>query len=171
MSYSEYEFKFYDDPLIPSEDSDREDLCPVDPFDISKPTPFIEVKQNLYLTENQKSCSRKEKKNKRLECACVFDPAVDKPEEACGENCLNRMMMIECTSKCKLLDFCTNKQFQKTLYSPTEVFRTDCKGWGLRATRAISSGMFVPFYIYVFIFLYFSLFLLLFIDYRDHLSK
>ena len=141
MSYSECEYKFYDDPLIPSEESDREEICPADPFDLTKPSPFIEVKQNLYLSDNNRSSSRKEKKNKRLECACIFDPAVDKPEEACGENCLNRMMMIECTSKCKLGDFCTNKHFQRTQYANAEVFRTVCKGWGLRATQYIPSGM------------------------------
>lgn len=31
----------------------------------------------------------------------------------CGEDCLNRMLMIECGSRCPLGEHCSNKRFQK----------------------------------------------------------
>lgn len=40
-------------------------------------------------------------------------------------------------SQCVVGDRCTNKRFQKLKYSPCEVFRTDKKGFGIRATADI----------------------------------
>lgn len=34
----------------------------------------------------------------------------------CGEDCLNRMLMIECGSRCPLGEHCSNKRFQKVCH-------------------------------------------------------
>ncbi|ELU11300.1 hypothetical protein CAPTEDRAFT_160470, partial [Capitella teleta] len=65
----------------------------------------------------------------------------------CGEDCLNRMLMIECGSRCPCGDMCTNKRFQRRHYAKTEPFRAEVKGWGLRATSDLSSGVFVMEYV------------------------
>lgn len=41
-------------------------------------------------------------------------------------------------SLCPVNDRCTNKRFQKSQFSPCEVFRTEKKGLGIRATANIS---------------------------------
>lgn len=76
-----------------------------------------------------------------MECDC--DLPASKDEDACGDSCLNRNVMIECTSRCKCGDRCTNKYFQKKRYASLEVFWTNGKGHGLRATAPIRRGTFI----------------------------
>ena len=103
--------------------------------------------------------SREGKRNKRMMCDCHFDPGksitsiiivvevvlvvvvlliiiiiveMDDPSDACGENCLNRLLMIEwlvtCTciysscpfillllsgSRCPCGEYCNNRRFQR----------------------------------------------------------
>ena len=76
-----------------------------------------------------------------MECDCKvpFDP----DEVACGDSCLNRAMMIECGSRCKNSDRCTNKNFQKRKYANLEIFWTNGKGHGLKALSPIKRGDFI----------------------------
>lgn len=75
----------------------------------------------------------------------------------CGEDCLNRMLMIECGSRCPLGEHCSNKRFQKVcchifqLFSESDFFiyffqkqymkltpfKTEKKGWGLMTLESI----------------------------------
>ena len=56
----------------------------------------------------------------------------------CGESCLNRMMKMECSaSRCPCGAQCSNRQFSMAQYPRLEVFRTEKKGWGLRALQDI----------------------------------
>lgn len=41
----------------------------------------------------------------------------------CGEDCLNRMLMIECGSRCPLGEHCSNKRFQKVCCHIFQLFR------------------------------------------------
>lgn len=60
----------------------------------------------------------------------------------CGEDCLNRMLMIECTNKtCSMGELCTNRQFQKRTWAPLKPFKTMMKGWGLRLTADVQVGV------------------------------
>uniref|UniRef100_H2YKY0 Histone-lysine N-methyltransferase n=1 Tax=Ciona savignyi TaxID=51511 RepID=H2YKY0_CIOSA len=61
----------------------------------------------------------------------------------CGSDCLNRLLMIECSSRCPLEDQCQNKRFQRRQYVPTEVFRTDWKGLGIKALTDLGPDMLV----------------------------
>ncbi len=51
---------------------------------------------------------------------------------ACGDDCLNRLLMIECGSRCPCGDYCTNKNFETKNNAPVQPFRTEMKGWGLK---------------------------------------
>ena len=35
----------------------------------------------------------------KFDCECTYNPAADMPSAACGEDCLNRQIMIECDPK------------------------------------------------------------------------
>lgn len=52
---------------------------------------------------------------------------------ACGDDCLNRLLMIECGSRCPCGDHCTNKNFKAKKNAPIQPFRTELKGWGLKS--------------------------------------
>lgn len=73
-------------------------------------------------------------------CDCSM-PSVEEIELgifSCGPGCINRALNIECGSHCPAHDFCSNRQFQLMLYSPTEPFYAGLyKGWGLCAVDLI----------------------------------
>ena len=75
-----------------------------------------------------------------MECDCTLSKeAHSKGIKGCGDDCLNRMLMIECSKSCSLGNLCANKRFQNIENSPVEVFKTAYKGVGLRATADIAA--------------------------------
>ncbi|XP_031779694.1 histone-lysine N-methyltransferase SETD2 isoform X1 [Nasonia vitripennis] len=104
---------------------------------------FEHLKENLYLTERFTS-----KETKRMVCECFLtEEEFQRGELGCGEDCLNRLLMIECGSRCVVGDRCTNKRFQNCEYANCEVFRTEKKGFGLRATTNLEAGDFIMEYV------------------------
>ncbi|CAK8674987.1 unnamed protein product [Clavelina lepadiformis] len=100
---------------------------------------FDMIYENSYLFVKKKSRARKE--IRRMLCDCVNHEDDTKPP--CGDDCLNRLLMIECSARCPFGDDCTNKRFQRREYVPTEVFQTDWKGWGLRAKENLAPSKLV----------------------------
>lgn len=71
-----------------------------------------------------------------MPCDCRYDPEVDDPSAACGDDshCINRMMFMECNEDdCACGRFCQNRRFQLRQYARVDVFKTENKGYGLRA--------------------------------------
>ncbi|KAG8223183.1 hypothetical protein J437_LFUL000349, partial [Ladona fulva] len=98
---------------------------------------FEIVEENIYLTERTRS-----KEAKRMVCDCTLSKEEQvRGEPGCGEDCLNS------GSRCPVGDCCTNKRFQKKEYAKTEVFRTEKKGFGLRALQDMPAGTFVMEYV------------------------
>ncbi|XP_017786038.1 PREDICTED: probable histone-lysine N-methyltransferase CG1716 [Nicrophorus vespilloides] len=104
---------------------------------------FVHLKENQYLTERI-SC----KEAKKMTCDCFLtQDEIQQGEFGCGEDCLNRLLMIECGNLCTVNDRCTNKRFQKGQSAPCEVFRTEKKGLGIRAAANIPYGEFILEYV------------------------
>ncbi|XP_078254469.1 uncharacterized protein setd2 [Rhinoraja longicauda] len=105
--------------------------------------PYFElIDENLYLTERKKSKSHRD--IKRMQCECVLSREDrERGELACGEDCLNRLLMIECSSRCLHGEYCTNRRFQRRHYADVDVILTERKGWGLRADKELSVNSFV----------------------------
>ncbi|XP_059608601.1 probable histone-lysine N-methyltransferase CG1716 isoform X2 [Phlebotomus argentipes] len=104
---------------------------------------FLPIRDNIYQCERNVS-----KDAKKMLCDCFLTPEdMDRGELGCGEDCLNRLLMIECGSKCVVGDRCTNRRFQKYQYSPCRVFNTEKKGLGIMATDTILAGDFVMEYV------------------------
>ncbi|KAL6448906.1 hypothetical protein ACFW04_000569 [Cataglyphis niger] len=104
---------------------------------------FEHLRENLYLTERYTN-----KETKRMVCDCFLtEEEIDRGELGCGEDCLNRLLMIECGTRCVVGDRCTNKRFQNCEYAKCEVFRTEKKGFGLRAVADIMAGEFIMEYV------------------------
>ncbi|XP_011704272.1 PREDICTED: uncharacterized protein LOC105459714 isoform X2 [Wasmannia auropunctata] len=104
---------------------------------------FEHLHENLYLTERYTN-----KETKRMVCDCFLtEEDIERGELGCGEDCLNRLLMIECGPRCVVGDRCTNRRFQNCEYAKCEVFRTEKKGFGLRAIVDIMAGEFIMEYV------------------------
>lgn len=68
-------------------------------------------------------------------CECKPDQ-----ENPCGRDseCLNGMMMYEChPALCPVGDKCQNQFFTKRLYPLQQPYKTESRGWGLKAMADI----------------------------------
>ncbi|TYI28635.1 hypothetical protein ES332_A05G258200v1 [Gossypium tomentosum] len=66
----------------------------------------------------------------------------------CGDECLNRMLNIECVQDtCPCGELCSNQQFQKRKYAKMMSDRFGRKGFGLRMLENISAGQFLIEYV------------------------
>ncbi|CAG9853837.1 unnamed protein product [Phyllotreta striolata] len=114
-----------------------------DPIVEARLKQFVHLKENLYKTDRS-GC----KEAKKMLCDCFLtQEELDNNDYGCGEECLNRLLLIECGNLCTVGDRCTNKRFQKNLFAPVEVFNTEKKGLGLRAAANIPFGEFILEYV------------------------
>ncbi|XP_020713257.1 histone-lysine N-methyltransferase ash1 isoform X1 [Ceratitis capitata] len=72
-----------------------------------------------------------------------------KPDQGCGDNCLNRMVYTECSpSSCPARDKCGNQKIQRHEVAPgVERFMTTDKGWGVRTKSLILKGTYILEYV------------------------
>ena len=92
-----------------------------------------------------RSFRRVNKKNIGMECDCSLSKdEIRRSVKGCGEDCLNKLLMIECDKACTLKNLCGNRRFQNVENAPTEVFKTHWKGIGLRATAGRSTNIQFP---------------------------
>ncbi|KAI9327998.1 hypothetical protein BDR26DRAFT_874677 [Obelidium mucronatum] len=84
-------------------------------------------------------------KTEVMPCACSYQPG-DDPETACGDasDCINRALFLECSADdCPCGYNCMNRRFYNKQYGPIKVIKTELKGYGLKATKAMKKGQFV----------------------------
>lgn len=104
---------------------------------------FVPIIDNEYRSERTIS-----KEAKKMTCDCFLTQLeIERGELGCGDDCLNRMLLIECSPKCIVGDRCTNRRFQKHENSACNIFKTEKKGYGLIATSFIPAGQFIMEYV------------------------
>ena len=83
------------------------------------------------------------------EQSCNCKRPSDASEKGCLNDCLNRLMYVECSPNlCPCGDQCANQRMQKHEWSPgLQRFETPNRGWGIRTTEPIKSGEFILEYI------------------------
>eukprot|EP00158_Paraphelidium_tribonemae_P008966 Partr_v1_DN28736_c0_g2_i9_m62501 putative SET domain containing 2 len=84
-----------------------------------------------------------------MRCQCQFSQSSstpdssDDPDDACGEQCINRLLFVECLPAfCPVGEGCLNRRFQKREYAPVDIFLTAEKGYGLKAKQDIAKYVF-----------------------------
>ena len=79
----------------------------------------------------------------------IFTDAETNTNYACGagSDCMNRLTRIECVGDCGCGSDCQNQRFQKHQHSKVSVFKTEKKGYGLRADKEIKPNGLVYEYI------------------------
>ncbi|KAI5172228.1 Histone-Lysine N-Methyltransferase Setd2 [Manis pentadactyla] len=97
------------------------------------------------IQDQQKERSKFHRDIKRMQCECTPLSKDERAQDeiACGEDYLNRLLMIECSSRCPNGYYCSNRWFQRKQHADVEVILTEKKGWGLRAAKDIPSNTFV----------------------------
>lgn len=104
---------------------------------------FVPIIDNEYRSERTIS-----KEAKKMTCDCFLTQSeIERGEMGCGDDCLNRMLLIECGPKCIVGDRCTNRRFQMHENSSCNIFKTEKKGYGLVATGHIPAGQFIMEYV------------------------
>ena len=117
------------------------------------PAQKIEVEQRLgsfeHISTNVFICQRRRNKQTGdMECDCSLSKEdISNGKKGCGDDCLNRLLMVECNKNCSLGSNCGNKRFQNVENAKTEVFKTENKGVGLRAAEKISRDEFIMEYV------------------------
>lgn len=129
-------------------DQEDGDCCELGPDDGKKPATWLDIGENVYLVEQGRTKNGRLDRKMRCECELEVDEE-GQPRDGCGEDCINRLLMIECHPKtCPCGDYCMNQRFQKKQYVDVDVFNTGtAKGWGLRALQRIPAGSFVREYV------------------------
>ncbi|KAI3638093.1 hypothetical protein MIR68_003704 [Amoeboaphelidium protococcarum] len=74
-----------------------------------------------------------------MRCQCTAS-------DDCGDDCINRLMMYECT-KCLPGDRCKNRRFQRKQYAPIEIFDAGVKGFGIKTLETLEANTFVMEYV------------------------
>lgn len=88
------------------------------------------------------------KETKKMTCDCFLTKSeIERGELGCGEDCLNRLIFIECGSRCAVGDRCTNKRFQRHQNSDCSIFMAGKKGFGMKAVSVIEAGEFIMEYV------------------------
>ncbi|KAF9146584.1 histone methyltransferase set2 [Linnemannia schmuckeri] len=83
-----------------------------------------------------------------LPCQCKYNPNRDPRWKACGPDCINRNLLVECIEDdCPCGSYCLNRRFQMKQNADVDVVKTEKKGFGLRAMEGLPAGSFVMEYI------------------------
>lgn len=85
-----------------------------------------------------------------LECDCQEEwDSTTQANDACGEDsdCINRATKMECLEDCSCGSSCQNMRFQKKEFAEVTVFKTEKKGFGLRADTDLRPNQFIFEYI------------------------
>ena len=106
-------------------------------------------RDNIYLHRKQKKLYEDD----IMVCACR--PAAKPPavhgkgvSVACGHNCLNRMLNIECIAAfCPCAKECKNQRFTRKQYAKLETRRAGIKGFGLFTKEALKKGQLIIEYV------------------------
>jgi histone-lysine N-methyltransferase SETD2 len=85
-----------------------------------------------------------------LECECIEEwNASEQQNHACSEDsdCINRATKMECVDDCNCGANCQNQRFQRKIFAKVTVFKTEKKGYGLRADTDLRPNDFIFEYI------------------------
>uniref|UniRef100_A0A1D1XHF1 Histone-lysine N-methyltransferase ASHH3 n=1 Tax=Anthurium amnicola TaxID=1678845 RepID=A0A1D1XHF1_9ARAE len=108
-----------------------------DSFRRWKPTDYIAIKRNIYLTKRRIE-------DDGIFCSC--SPSLGS-SSVCSGDCHCEMLFSTCSSSCRCGDFCRNKPFQRRALKKLKVVKTEKCGLGLVADEDIRQGDFVVEYI------------------------
>uniref|UniRef100_A0A1D1Y970 Histone-lysine N-methyltransferase ASHH2 n=3 Tax=Anthurium amnicola TaxID=1678845 RepID=A0A1D1Y970_9ARAE len=118
-------------------------------FKASERKPAAALQQSSWVLIKSNMLLHRARKTQMIDevMVCQCKPPLD-GSMGCGDECLNRMLNIECVSgTCPCGNLCSNQQFQKRKYAKFKWFRCGKKGFGLQLLEDVSEGEFLIEYV------------------------
>ncbi|KAG5592767.1 hypothetical protein H5410_043281 [Solanum commersonii] len=122
-------------------------IAAVNTFDGEKPPPFKYIKNMMYPVgfhpAPPKGCDCIGRCSDAKRCSCAVKNGGEIPYNRNGAIVEVKPLVYECGPHCKCPPSCYNRVSQHGIKIPLEIFKTDTRGWGVRALTSISSGTFI----------------------------
>jgi hypothetical protein len=100
---------------------------------------FVCIDQSIYLGNAEGRVDHHE--DMRCDCGRLENEEDSKGVMACDDNCINRMLCIEChPDVCPAGEYCQNQRFQRRQFPRVELFKTENKGFGVRVLQMVQAG-------------------------------
>ncbi|XP_016515082.2 histone-lysine N-methyltransferase, H3 lysine-9 specific SUVH5-like [Nicotiana tabacum] len=119
----------------------------VNTIDGEKPPPFKYIKRMMYPDgfhlAPPKGCDCIGRCSDAKRCSCAVKNGGEIPYNRNGAIVEVKPLVYECGPLCKCPPSCYNRVSQHGIKIPLEIFKTDTRGWGVRAVTSISSGTFI----------------------------
>ncbi|KAG6391270.1 hypothetical protein SASPL_149023 [Salvia splendens] len=130
---------------------ERIPIWAVNTIDDGKPPPFNYISKMMYpdwySPNPPEGCNCVGLCSVRKKCACAHrnDGAI--PYNRNGALVETKTLVYECGPHCKCPPSCYNKATQRGIKFQLEIFKTEARGWGVRALSSIPSGSFICEYV------------------------
>ncbi|XP_009626893.1 uncharacterized protein LOC107785273 isoform X1 [Nicotiana tabacum] len=112
-----------------------------------KPPPFTYIKKMIYPDWFQpsppKGCDCIGRCSDSKKCSCAVKNGGEIPYNRNGAIVEVKPLVYECGPSCKCPPSCYNRVGQHGIKIPLEIFKTNSRGWGVRALTSIPSGTFI----------------------------
>lgn len=126
---------------------ERIPICAVNTLDDDKPPPFNYTPKMIYpdwySPDPPDGCNCTGRCSKSKKCRCAVRNEGDIPYNHNGALVETKPLVYECGPHCKCPPSCYNRVTQRGIKFQLEVFKTDSRGWGVRALTSIPSGSFI----------------------------
>ncbi|KAH6757608.1 hypothetical protein C2S51_038756 [Perilla frutescens var. frutescens] len=122
-------------------------ICAVNTLDDSKPPSFNYVPKMMYpdwyFPTPPEGCNCSGKCSDSKKCLCAVRNGGKIPYTHGGALVETKTLVYECGPHCKCPPSCYNRVTQRGIKFQLEVFKTESRGWGVRALSSISPGSFI----------------------------
>ncbi|PHT45529.1 Histone-lysine N-methyltransferase, H3 lysine-9 specific SUVH6 [Capsicum baccatum] len=126
-------------------------ISAVNTIDGEKPPPFNYIKKMIYPDWFQgspfKGCDCVGRCSDSKKCSCAVKNGGEIPYNRNGAIVEAKSLVYECGPHCKCPPSCYNRVSQHGIKVPLEIFKTNSRGWGVRALTSIPSGTFICEYV------------------------
>lgn len=130
---------------------ERIPISAVNTLDDDKPPPFNYTSKMIYpdwySPDPPDGCNCTGKCSKSKKCRCAARNEGDIPYNHNGALVETKPLVYECGPHCKCPPSCYNRVTQRGMKIQLEVFKTESRGWGVRALTSILSGSFICEYV------------------------
>ncbi|XP_060211138.1 histone-lysine N-methyltransferase, H3 lysine-9 specific SUVH5-like [Lycium barbarum] len=129
--------------------TERKESLPIttmNTIDGEKPPPFKYIKKMYpagFRPAPPKGCDCIGRCSDANRCSCAVKNGFEIPYNHNGAIVEIKPLVYECGPSCGCPPSCYNRVSQHGIKVPLEIFKTDTRGWGVRALTSISSGTFI----------------------------
>ncbi|GFP80295.1 histone-lysine n-methyltransferase h3 lysine-9 specific suvh5 [Phtheirospermum japonicum] len=122
-------------------------ICAVNTIDDDKPPPFNYISKMMYPEwynpDPPAGCDCTGRCSDSRKCKCAVRNDGEIPYNRNGALVETKHLVYECGPHCKCPPSCYNRVSQRGIRLQLDIFKTESRGWGVRALTSIPSGSFI----------------------------